>query len=126
MPRILIIDDDDGCRRTFKTVLEKRGFDILEAASAEEALDKFDSSVDLLLVDLVLPGMKGIELVQHVRQTSSVKVIAISGYSVYSPEPLENEFNVQSIDGFYAKGGKLRELTSMIDKVLEIEDGSDS
>lgn len=71
MPRIFVVDDHAIMRQVLRDVLEREeGFTVCgEAASAEEALDEVDDAApDLVLVDVSLPGMSGIELVETLRE----------------------------------------------------------
>jgi len=65
---ILIVDDDRSQRLLMRTVLEKKGFEVIEAADGEEACRLFEAHhTDLLLVDLVMPGMDGYALCRELR-----------------------------------------------------------
>lgn len=79
---ILIVEDDRLFRRSLVTYLAAFGFEIVSAASAEEALGKVaERSVDLLVTDLVLPAGSGIELVRALRaRGQTVPVVLLSGY----------------------------------------------
>ncbi|HSN97027.1 MAG TPA: sigma-54 dependent transcriptional regulator [Candidatus Nanopelagicales bacterium] len=86
-PTILVVDDERNIRRTLDMVLGGEGFQVIEAASAEEAQELLAHGgrpIELLLVDLMLPGMNGLELLQRVRQdeaTRDLPVIVISGHA---------------------------------------------
>jgi DNA-binding response OmpR family regulator len=77
--RVLIVEDEQPVRQMLHILLEDEGFDVTSAADAEEALAaRRAREPDLLLVDLRLPGMQGLELCRHVRQTSSVPIIIVT------------------------------------------------
>jgi CheY-like chemotaxis protein len=82
---ILLVEDDDGVRRLLSTLLSRRGFRVLDAGSPQEALDLFaarGSEVDLVLTDMVMPGMNGRELVTHLQAIRpELKVVYMSGYT---------------------------------------------
>ena len=60
--RILIVDDEEVLRDVLEAVLRREGFDILSAASGEEALHLLDSEeVDLVILDVLLPRLNGLE-----------------------------------------------------------------
>ena len=68
MSRILVVDDDPHIVRTLEIMLQGDGHDVLAARSGEDALATLDrQSVDIALVDLQLPGMRGTELLRHLR-----------------------------------------------------------
>ena len=82
---ILVVEDEDAVRRVAKRVLEKRGYDVLTAASATEAEQVFDErgeSISLLLTDLVLPERNGHELYESLSsKCPSLVVLYVSGYT---------------------------------------------
>jgi two-component system, cell cycle sensor histidine kinase and response regulator CckA len=82
---ILLVEDEDGVRKLMNQVLTMRGYKVLEAANGPEALRIFEqapSSIDLLLTDIVMPGMSGRELAETIlTHTPQLKVIYVSGYT---------------------------------------------
>jgi DNA-binding response OmpR family regulator len=76
---ILAVEDDDRIRTTMRMVLEDEGFEVSEAASAEAALETFDPRViDLVLVDIMLPGMSGFDLCRSLRRSSDVPIVMVT------------------------------------------------
>lgn len=86
-PTVLVVDDEKNIRRTLEMVLSGAGYHVLEAATAEEALDKLKTPqqpVDLAIFDLKLPGMSGLDALREIRQddaTRDVPVVVISGHA---------------------------------------------
>jgi two-component system, NtrC family, nitrogen regulation response regulator NtrX len=82
---ILVVDDERNIRRTLQMVLGGAGFDTLEAGSAEEALKLIESrEVDLVILDLKLPQMNGLEALSKIRartESARLPVIVISGHA---------------------------------------------
>src|ERR1051326_8701414 len=82
MKRILIVDDKATSRELLRTVLEKQGYAISEAANGEEALEKTRSEApDLILLDLQMPLRNGYEVLAELRQTpayAKLPVIALT------------------------------------------------
>src|SRR5262245_9095323 len=84
---ILVVDDERNIRRTLDLVLRGEGYDVVEAESAERALELLASGrrpVDLAIIDILPPGMSGLELLSRLRQddaTSELPVIVISGHA---------------------------------------------
>jgi CheY-like chemotaxis protein len=83
---ILLVEDDEAVRSLMKTILERRGYRILDAADGVEALrlwGEHRASVHLLLTDVVLPeGLAGWELAEQLqRQNPALKVIFVTGYN---------------------------------------------
>ena len=88
---ILIVEDDDGVRESTAAILDSRGFRVLVAESGYEAMRLLaQGHVDLLLADVVMPGLNGIELVKQAKLLRpELKVIFMTGYLSRSTEALE-------------------------------------
>jgi two-component system nitrogen regulation response regulator NtrX len=83
MSRILIVDDEPGIRQSLKGVLEDEGFTVDAVSSGEECLKRLDLiAYDLVLLDIWLPGIDGIETLKHIREKSpSTPIVMISGHA---------------------------------------------
>ena len=68
MTKILILEDETSIRSFIRVNLKKNGFEAVEAASGEEALEKLDASFDLALMDVMLPGISGFEVCKRARE----------------------------------------------------------
>jgi DNA-binding response OmpR family regulator len=80
--RILTVEDDAGIRTSLRMALEEEGYEVDEAGSAEEAAQQFEATPpDLVLVDLILPGMSGFELCRVLRQSSDVPIVVVTARS---------------------------------------------
>jgi DNA-binding response OmpR family regulator len=80
-PTILIADDESRIRRVLSVSLEQAGFDVMAAGDGEQALEMFAKSnakPDMLILDLMMPGLDGLEVLEHVRAVSSVPVIMLT------------------------------------------------
>ena len=80
-PIVLVVDDDDGLREFVRVHLELDGYDVREAASAEQALAAVDDQApDLVLLDVVMPGVDGWQMLQEMQERhGSIPVIMFSG-----------------------------------------------
>lgn len=77
--RVLLLEDDEGLRTSLRLVLESAGYDVLEAAEAERALEVVDDpGVDLMLVDLMLRGMDGFTFIQRARPQTDAPIVVVS------------------------------------------------
>jgi CheY-like chemotaxis protein len=83
MATILLIDDDDQVRTLFQVVLAEAGHRVLAAENGEHALHLLEQQeVDLILVDILMPDMDGLELIPRARRMQpACKIIAMSGGS---------------------------------------------
>lgn len=84
MPKILVVDDEPMALKLVQTILEKRGFEVVVAASGDSALKVLKSqggSIDLLITDIVMPEMDGITLaVKAVEFDPELPVLFMSGF----------------------------------------------
>ncbi|MGD0819268.1 MAG: response regulator [Desulfomonilia bacterium] len=82
MKRILVVDDEEIVRYSLKNILSSNGFEVEDVGSAEEALKLlYDKSFHLVLTDIVLEGMGGLELLENIKVISpKTLVIVITGY----------------------------------------------
>jgi len=83
--RILVVDDDITLLESIGRGLRSKGYQVVEALSAEEALEHIDfdneSAIDLILADYIMPGMTGIDLLDKVREkSSSLPVIIMTAH----------------------------------------------
>lgn len=80
--KIMVVDDEMHIRELVRFYLDKAGFDTIEAANAEEALDIVENQyIDLAVVDIMMPGMDGFELVEQMRQYREFPVIMLTAKS---------------------------------------------
>jgi len=79
--RILVVDDDSLVRETICSILATCSYDITEATDGKSAIRRYrEQPFDLVITDLVMPGMEGIELIKELRAIDqNVRVVAISG-----------------------------------------------
>jgi CheY-like chemotaxis protein len=90
---LLVVDDDTVVREIVAERLEGSGYSVLQAAGGEDALRIVNdrSDVDLIITDVRMPGMSGVELMRRVASLgASVKVILMSGY--FEPQKIEARF----------------------------------
>ncbi len=119
--RILFVEDEDSVRSFAVRALKKKGYQVTGCNSAENALDqlKDERNFQLLVTDMVMPGMNGIELARRVRELiPGIKIILASGYS---EEIARNELSGNDSFEFMAKPFSLGDLTKKIFDVLNKE-----
>ena len=77
--RILTVEDDERIRTAVRMALEDEGWDVEESESGEQALEAFASDPsDVVLIDLMLPGIDGFELCRSIRRTSDVPILMVT------------------------------------------------
>jgi DNA-binding response OmpR family regulator len=77
--RLLLVEDDHAIRSLLRLLFEDEGFEVLEASDGPEALSVASSErIDLILLDLRLPGMSGFDVCREIRKSSAVPIIIVS------------------------------------------------
>ena len=115
--RVLIVEDEDKLRRVLELQLQSAGFEVEKASSAEEALRKVDRA-DLILTDLRLPGMNGLELLESIRrQNSHVPVVVMTAFGTI--EAAVEAMKAGAAD-FLLKPFSLDHLMTVVNKALEV------
>ena len=90
---ILLVDDDDDVRETSADMLEELGYEVVQASSGQEALAIIEAwpNVDVMVTDIRMPGMSGLELSDLAGgRRRDLKIILVSGY--FLPQPLQRRF----------------------------------
>ena len=117
---VLLVEDEDAVRMFGGRALRNKGYKVLEADNGEAALDVINASgeaIDLIVSDVVMPGMDGHTLVQLVRhEVPSVKVILMSGYA---EEVISEEIQRDPSIHFLAKPFSLKDLAGKVKEVME-------
>jgi len=114
--KILYVDDDDGTRDLVRIILQKEGITLLEAGDGPQALAVWRRiPVDLILLDVMLPGMDGVQVLRDIRQESDVPVILLTARS-HEQEILEG-FEAGA-DDYIVKPFFPRELAARIRAVM--------
>lgn len=82
MPRILLAEDDDSLRGFLARALERAGYDVVACADGDEAAAILDQEWDLLLTDIVMPGMDGIEVARQAAALHpDLRIMFITGFA---------------------------------------------
>ena len=78
--KILVVDDDQTVRNLLQRTLEEAGYDVVIAVNGLEALEKVSQSdLSLILLDIIMPGLDGFEVLDRLRQYENIPVIMLSG-----------------------------------------------
>lgn len=81
MGKLMVVEDDPDICSAIKILLESQGYSVNIAGNAKEAMEIFRSEYELLILDIMLPGMSGIELCQKIRKFSYVPVLFLTAKS---------------------------------------------
>ncbi|MEN9730835.1 MAG: hypothetical protein RL488_145 [Actinomycetota bacterium] len=116
MAKILVVEDEASYRETLAILLPKEGHDVVVAADGHEALARFaDSDPDLILLDLMLPGISGNEVCRTIRQTSNVPIIMLTAKDSETDEVVGLEIGA---DDYITKLASSSKIIARINKVL--------
>jgi DNA-binding response OmpR family regulator len=79
--KILVVDDDKDIRKIIRIYLEQQGYIIIEAEDGLDALDKVDESYDLVILDVMMPNLDGIETCRRIRENFAMPIIFLTAKS---------------------------------------------
>jgi len=116
MAKLLLVDDERDIRHLFAAELEDEGYQVETAASVAEAEAALaQSTFDLMILDVQMPGESGLQLLQRLaRERSPLPVILCTAYSSY-----KDDFSSWIADGYVVKSSDFSELKSEVARVLE-------
>jgi two-component system alkaline phosphatase synthesis response regulator PhoP len=110
--RILVVDDEPSIRKIVEYALKDAGFQVVTAARGDEALDVLSrDSVDLVVLDLMLPGIDGLEVCRRIRAERNVPIIMLSARGEEVDKVLGLELGA---DDYVTKPFSPRELVSRV------------
>jgi len=114
--KILVVDDEESIQLLYKEELEEEGVEVYSAMSGEEALEAFDESPpDLVILDINMPGMDGIEVLRQMKQKRpDIPVILSSAYPEY-----KQDLGSWASDDYIVKSFNLDELKASVKKHLK-------
>ena len=114
---VLVVDDDETTRDVVRRYLARAGFTVVEAADGVSALTVFgDTRPDLVVLDLMLPGMDGLDVCDRLRRHSQVPIMMLTALGSESDRVVGLE---QGADDYVVKPFSPREVTLRVQKLLE-------
>jgi two-component system response regulator RegX3 len=124
MSRILVVEDEQSFSDALSFMLRKEGFDVSVAADGHSAVETFEKeSADLVLLDIMLPGMPGTEVCRLIRSTSQVPIIMVTAKDSEIDKVVGLELGA---DDYVTKPFSSRELVARIRAVLRRRGPEDS
>jgi DNA-binding response OmpR family regulator len=113
---ILLVDDEEAVRRVLSFPLERDGYTVVQAADGEEALVRFDDQpVDLVVLDIMLPKLDGLEVCKQLRSRSSVPIIMLTARD----DELDKVVGLElGADDYITKPFSIREFRSRVRALL--------
>lgn len=121
MKTIFLVDDSATVLISTSSILAKAGYQIEKAASAEEAMTKFKGGLkpDLLITDLNMPGMNGIELIKQVRLIPTLRFMPILLLTTESQQSKRADAKAAGASGWLVKPATADELLNTIKLVIK-------
>lgn len=117
---ILVVEDNEKNRKLARDVLQVKGYRVMEADSAEAALARVaEQTPDLVLMDIHLPGMNGIQALARLRDTSSTRSIPVIAFTASVMPQDRHEITSAGFDGFVSKPINLKEFLATIAAKLD-------
>ena len=117
---ILIVDDNPVNLKLIRVLLTREGYDVRTAADAEEAMQVLkEASPHLILMDVQLPGIDGLELTRRLKTDPATRDIKILGLTAYAMKGDEEKILAAGCDGYIAKPIDTRTLPRVIGHYLE-------
>lgn len=120
LPRILVIDDDEGVRATLEIMLQEAGLDVMMARDGNQGLDLFLAHpVDLVITDMQMPSKNGYEMIAEMRRTNPhVPIIAMSGGSMTAKGDLLTAVRKNGADRIIEKPFDYDDLNALVRDLL--------
>lgn len=119
MARILVVDDEQDVRFLTRMMLQKTGHEVVEAESGEEGLEIIKrDKVDLVLLDVAMPGMNGWEVCGRIKADEKLKQIPVVMFTVYGSEEDVMLSRECGADAHLSKPFDMEELLEIVDRLL--------
>ena len=113
--RILLVDDEEGIQLLYREEFEEEGFEVTTAYNGEEALEQFSQELpDLVILDINMPGMNGIEVLRRMKEINpNLPVILSSAYPEY-----KQDLSTWASEDYIVKSANMDELKNAVRKHL--------
>ena len=116
---ILAVDDSSSIRHLLSSTLEQHGYSVVEAVDGQDGLEKLaDAPADLIITDLHMPNMDGIELIQGVRSNAASRFVPIIMLTTEHQEALKQAGAAAGATAWLTKPFKPEDLLMVIRKVM--------
>jgi CheY-like chemotaxis protein len=115
MKKILLVDDDEGIQLLYQEEFQDEGYEVISAFTGEEALEKFKSETpDLVILDIQMPGMNGIEVLRQMKMIApQLPIILSTAYDQYM-----DDLSCWASDEYIVKSPDLLKLKETVRKYL--------
>ncbi len=115
MKKILLVDDEKNILIVYREEFEDAGYQVISASNGEEGLTRFrDDKPDIVILDILMPGMNGIEVLRKMKMLdSAVPIILSSAYQQF-----KHDLGTWASDAYIVKSGDISDLKSAVRSLL--------
>lgn len=114
--RILIVEDDKMIREGISEYLSEFGYSVIEAKDGREALNKFNNDINLVVLDIQIPFINGLDVLKEIRKKSELPILILTAFS---DEEYKLDAYTNLVDGYVEKPFSLPVLKAMIDSLIK-------
>jgi two-component system response regulator RegX3 len=116
MPKVLVVEDEQSLREPLVFMLQKEGYEVVEAENGQVAIEKFEAQgADIILLDLMMPKLDGNQVCKQIRQSSNVPIIMLTAKDAEVDKVVGLEIGA---DDYVTKPYSTRELLARMNAVL--------
>ena len=114
--KILTVEDDNMIREGISEYLSEFGYTVIQAKDGREALSKFNSDINLVILDIQIPFINGLEVLKEIRKKSNLPILFLTAFS-------DEEYKIDAftnlVDGYVEKPFSLPVLKARIDALIK-------
>lgn len=119
--KILVVEDDQMIREGISEYLQEFGYSVVEAGDGKEALEKFNNDMDLVILDIQIPYINGLDVLKEIRKKSELPILILTAFS-------DEEYKIDAFtnlaDGYIEKPFSLPVLKVQIDSLIKKYSGA--
>ena len=116
---ILVVEDYESFRNSLKQLLELEGYSVIEAETGEEALERAQEKLpDLIIMDLTLPRMNGLEATRKIREISELRLTPIIALSAYDAEDFRKDAKMAGCNDYVTKPIDFDHFTTVLRQIF--------
>ena len=116
---IMTVDDSSSVREMVAYTLKDAGYEVIQAVDGQDAMGKLQGQVDMIITDLNMPNMDGLELIKSVRGNASTKFIPIVMLTTESQDSKKQEGKAAGATGWIVKPFKPPQILGVVQKLLK-------
>ena len=117
---VMVVEDNEKNRKLMRVVLKAKGYNVIEAATGEEALNILrNQKPDIILMDIQLPGIDGITLIKQIKATTALKDTPIIAVTAYAMKGDEEKIMEAGCDAYVSKPINTQELPLIVEKYIK-------